>query len=81
MKKILILLVSTLFTQQITAQDTPTRVITTGVPFLMIAADARSAGLGDQGVATSADAFSQQNNAAKYAFSLEQQGYSINYTP
>jgi hypothetical protein len=81
MKKILILLVSTLFTQQITAQDTPTRVITTGVPFLMIAADARSAGLGDQGVATSADAFSQQYNAAKYAFSLEKQGFSISYTP
>ena len=81
MKKILILLVSTLFTQQITAQDTPTRVITTGVPFLMIAADARSAGLGDQGVATSTDAFSQQYNAAKYAFSLEKQGFSISYTP
>ena len=81
MKKILILLVSTLFTQQITAQDTPTRVITTGVPFLMIAADARSAGLGDQGVATSTDAFSQQYNPAKYAFSLEKQGFSISYTP
>lgn len=81
MKKILILLVSTLFTQQITAQDTPTRVITTGVPFLMIAADARSAGMGDQGVATSADAFSQQYNPAKYAFSLDKQGFSISYTP
>ena len=36
------------------AQD---RVITTGVPFLLVAADARSAGMADQGVATSADAF------------------------
>jgi hypothetical protein len=81
MKKILILLVSTLLIQQITAQETPTRVITTGVPFLMIAADARSAGMGDQGVATSADAFSQQYNPAKYAFSLEKQGFSISYTP
>ncbi|MCZ8197848.1 MAG: type IX secretion system outer membrane channel protein PorV [Flavobacterium sp.] len=81
MKKILILFVSSLFTQQIIAQETPTRVITTGVPFLLIAADARSAGLGDQGVATSTDAFSQQYNPAKYAFSLDKQGFSISYTP
>ena len=36
---------------------------------------------GDQGVATSADAFSQQYNPAKYAFSLDKQGFSISYTP
>jgi hypothetical protein len=42
------------------------RVITTGVPFLLITPDARAAGMGDQGVATSADAFSQQWNPAKY---------------
>ena len=57
------------------------RVITTGVPFLLIAADARAAGLGDQGVATSADAFSQQWNPAKYAFSSEKQGFTTSYTP
>jgi hypothetical protein len=57
------------------------RVITTGVPFLLVAADARAAGLGDQGVATSADAFSQQWNPAKYAFSLEKQGFTMSYTP
>jgi hypothetical protein len=57
------------------------RVITTGVPFLLVAADARAAGLADQGVATSADAFSQQWNPAKYAFSLEKQGFSMSYTP
>jgi hypothetical protein len=33
------------------------RVITTAVPFLMISADARASGLGEQGVATSPDAF------------------------
>ena len=32
------------------------RVITTGVPFLLIAPDARAAGMGDLGVATPADA-------------------------
>lgn len=57
------------------------RVITTGVPFLLIAADARAAGMGDQGVATSADASSLQWNPAKYAFALDKQGFSINYTP
>lgn len=55
--------------------------ITTGVPFLLINADARSAGMGDMGVATSPDAFSQQHNAAKYAFSEKQQGFAISYTP
>ena len=34
------------------AKSQDNRVITTGVPFLMVAADARSAGLADQGVAT-----------------------------
>jgi hypothetical protein len=57
------------------------RVITTGVPFLLIAADARAAGMGDQGVATSADTYSLQWNPAKYAFAIDKQGFSINYTP
>jgi hypothetical protein len=37
--------------------------------------------MGDMGVATSADAFSQQHNPAKYAFSLQKQGFSVSYTP
>ena len=57
------------------------RPISTGVPFLMIAADARAAGMGDNGVATSTDAFSQQYNPAKYAFSLKKQGFAVSYTP
>lgn len=60
------------------AQD---RVITTAVPFLLIAADARSAGMADMGVATSADAYSQQYNPSKYAFSKQKQGFSMSYTP
>ncbi len=62
------------------AQD-ENRAITTAVPFLLIAADARAAGIADQGVATSADAFSQQWNPAKYAFIDKQQGVGVNYTP
>jgi len=57
------------------------RVITTGVPFLLIASDARAAGMGDLGVATSADAYSQQWNPAKYGFSEAKSGLGISYTP
>lgn len=78
MKKIALLLTVLVVSQYAKAQD---RVITTGVPFLLIAADARSAGMADMGVATSADAFSQQYNPAKYAFSLDKQGFSLSYTP
>ncbi len=48
--------------------NAPDRVISTGVPFLLITPDARAAGMGELGVATPADAFSQQWNPAKYAF-------------
>ncbi len=57
------------------------RTITTGVPFLQIAADARSAGMADMGVATTTDAFSQQYNPAKYAFAVKNQGLAVSYTP
>ena len=66
--------------QIINAQDA-SRVITTGVPFLLVAADARAAGMGDQGVATAPDAFSQQWNPAKYAFAIDKQGFTTSYTP
>ena len=55
--------------------------ITTGVPFMLIGADPRSGGMADIGVTTSADAFSQQWNPAKYAFSLSKQGVGVTYTP
>jgi hypothetical protein len=68
--------------QHINAQQADaSRVITTGVPFLLVAADARAAGMGDQGVATSPDAFSQQWNPAKYAFAMDKQGFTTSYTP
>lgn len=57
------------------------RVITTGVPFLQITPDARAAGMGDMGVATSADEFSQQWNPAKYPFNTNNEGFAISYTP
>ncbi len=80
MKKIALLIAFIIVSQNLTAQEN-LRPITTGVPFLLIAADARSAGLADMGVATSADAFSQQYNPAKYAFALQEHGFSVSYTP
>ena len=65
----------------ITPNPNDTRVITTGVPFLLIATDARAAGMGDMGVATSVDAYSQQWNPSKYAFSEAKSGFAIGYTP
>jgi hypothetical protein len=79
MKKIAMLLILITVSQNVKSQEN--RVITTGVPFLLIAADARSAAMGDMGVATSADAFSQQYNPAKFAFSPQKQGFSVSYTP
>jgi hypothetical protein len=80
MKKIAILLILLTTIPSINAQE-DSRVITTGVPFLLVAADARAAGLADQGVATSTDAFSQQWNPAKYAFANDAQGFTASYTP
>ena len=62
------------------AQNTPGPVLT-GAPFLRIAPDARSGGMGDQGVATSPDAFSQFWNAAKYPFSRNSSSVGFTYTP
>lgn len=57
------------------------RPVTTGAPFLIIAPDARSGGMADQGVATTSDAFSQYWNAAKYPFAKASTAVGLNYTP
>ena len=67
-----------LFTSLLYSQN---RVITTGVPFLLITSDARSAGMGEQGVATSPDAFSQNWNPSKYSFATSESGIGVSYTP
>lgn len=55
--------------------------VTTSVPFLTIAPDSRSGGMGDVGVALSPDANSMHWNPAKYAFVTNDMGLSISYTP
>ena len=47
----------------------------------MIAPDARAAGMGDVGVATDPDVYSQYWNPAKYPFTISRAGVSLNYTP
>jgi len=55
--------------------------ITTAVPFLMIAPDARAGAMGDIGVSTSPDANSLHWNPAKFAFIDKDMGMALNYTP
>lgn len=81
MKRILMPILLFLVVLKVNAQEEPRRVITTAVPFVLIAADARAAGMGDMGVGTSVDGFSQQWNPAKYAFSTYKQGIGLSITP
>jgi Type IX secretion system protein PorV len=62
-------------------QDSTLRTISTAVPFLTITPDARAAGMGDAGVATSPDANSAYWNAAKLVFNDREFGGSLSYTP
>jgi hypothetical protein len=55
--------------------------IQTVVPFLTIAPDSRAGGMGDAGVSTSPDVFSQHWNPAKYAFIDGNGGVGISYSP
>ena len=66
---------------QVVPNPNDSRVITTGVPFLLIASDARAAAMGDMGVATHVDTYSQHWNPSKYAFSESKSGFGISYTP
>tara|TARA_R110000868_G_scaffold133742_1_gene345473 strand:+ start:4451 stop:5689 length:1239 start_codon:yes stop_codon:yes gene_type:complete len=87
MKNQILILIAFAFLLKLNAQTTvipknnDSRVITTGVPFVLIAPDARAAALGDMGVATSVDAFSQQWNSSKYVFSETKSGIGVSYTP
>lgn len=55
--------------------------ITTAAPFLLIIPDARAGGMGDIGIATSADAWSIFHNPSKMAFSDRQVKTGITYSP
>lgn len=55
--------------------------ITTAVPFLIISPEARAGGMGDAGVASSADPNSLHWNPAKLAMAEKNIGLAISYTP
>lgn len=88
-KKSFIILLSLLMTgviakgQQgvVTGQGLDYNVISTAVPFMMIAPDARSAGMGDIGVSTSPDVYSMHWNPAKYAFIEDDLSVGLAYSP
>ena len=81
MKKIIVLTLIILVTySKSNAQSTP-NPITTAAPFLLIAPDARAGGMGDIGVATTPDSYSQHWNASKFAFMPSQFSIGVVYTP
>ena len=77
----IILIFSLLSVLKISAQTNDSRVITTAVPFMLISSDARGSGMGDMGVATTPDAFSQFWNPSKYVLIDNKMGFAFSYTP
>lgn len=67
----------------ITGQETEDymNTITTSVPFLLIAPDAKGGAMGDVGAAITPDVYSMHYNPAKYAFMNENLGFSVSYSP
>ena len=79
MKKILLsVVVAAMFATSVWAIDETMNPLITSMPSLIIAPDARSAGMGDLGVATDADLNSQYWNPAKFAFMQSKGGITAN---
>lgn len=70
-----------MLTQASYAQSGKENPITTAVPFLRFATDARTAAMGDVGVATTPDANSLFYNGAKTVFNESKYGIGLTYTP
>ena len=65
----------------VTGQNLDYNVISTAVPFMSIAPDARSSAMGDIGVSTSPDVYSMHWNPAKYAFIEDDFSVGLAYSP
>jgi hypothetical protein len=63
------------------ANGTKHNILHPAVPLLTIAPDSRSSSMGDAGVASEPDVFSQHWNSAKYALIPKQWGVAISYIP
>lgn len=68
-------------TEEWLGQQATLNTITTAVPFLMIAPDARAGALGDAGVSSTPDIYSMHWNPSKYAFIDKDMGFGISYSP
>lgn len=77
MKKGFVFILLIVFSSELFAQSG----IVTAVPFLTITPDARAAGMGETGVASSPDVYSMHWNVAKYAFAEKKYGIGASYTP
>lgn len=67
--------------QGITDDDLQLNTITTAVPFLLIAPDSRSGGMGDVGVSTTPDANSIHWNASQIAHAANEFEVGVSYVP
>ena len=68
--------------QFVTSNGEPcANTIITAVPFLRITPDARAAGMGDAGIATSTDASALHFNASKLVFAAPKTGLGFTFTP
>lgn len=63
------------------AQNVTPNVITTSVPFVSIAPDARGGSMGDCGVASEADVYSMHFNPAKYTYLDSKMSFGLGYSP
>jgi len=66
---------------QYSGQSYAPNVITTAVPFLSIAPDARGGSMGDCGVASEPDVYSMHYNPAKYVYLPEKLSIGLGYSP
>lgn len=78
MKRIVKCLLLVMIAQQLQAQNG--NPITTAVPYVRIAADARSAGMGDAGITASPDGAAIFWNSAKSLFAEKKMGMQLTYT-
>ena len=67
--------------QNLNGRESSINAITTAVPFLLIGPDSRAGAMGDGGVATAPDVYSNHWNPAKFSFMGKKYAFGIAYTP
>src|SRR5690606_17553814 len=67
--------------QDVSSDGRTGNIVSTGVPFLLVAPDARAGAMGEVGVATGPDGNSIHWNPSKLAFLTDSYGVSGSYSP